>query len=142
MARVLELRNVLELINHTFNNGSLSQQDAIGQGHRQTVLGIRSELGYQLDTESLTQQIIKRLGDVALVAKNLSEQLADQSWNRLTVINVTGRQHNIEQFTPIIDDQVQLEAEKPTGGSLFPTSQPGKNLVRGDTLIETHIQRS
>jgi hypothetical protein len=59
----------------------------------------------------LTQQFIKRLRDVTFVAKNLPKQLADQSWNRLTVIANTGRHQNIEQFIPSINDQVQLEAE-------------------------------
>ena len=55
MSRMLNLRDVLELIDHTFHNGSLSEQDAIHEGHGQAVLGIGSELGDQLDTESLTE---------------------------------------------------------------------------------------
>jgi hypothetical protein len=70
---MLNLRNVPELIDHTFNDGSLSKQDAMRQGHGQTVLGGGSELGDQLDTKSLLEQFIQSLRDVTFVTENLAE---------------------------------------------------------------------
>src|SRR3989304_1968414 len=136
---MLDLRNVLELINHTFNNGSLSEHNAIRQVHRQPVLGIGSELGDQLDAKSLKEQFIQGMRDVAFIAENLPEQLMDQSWNRLAIIHIARGQQHIEQFAAIIDNQVQFEAEKPTGRSLSSTCQPCKYLMRGNALVNTHI---
>jgi hypothetical protein len=54
MARVLDLRNVLELIDHSFHQGTLSKQDLVDQVH-QAVLHVRLELGDQGYSKSLEQ---------------------------------------------------------------------------------------
>ena len=106
------------------------------------VLGIGSELGDQLDAEGLTEQFVERLRDVAFVAKHLSEQVMKQPWNRLPVIDIARCKQDIKQLTPVVDDQVQFEPEKPASRNLSSTCQAGKHLVRGDTLVETHVQGS
>ncbi len=70
---MLDLRNVLELINHTFNDSSLSQQDPIGQGHGQTVLGVGFEHGDQLDTKWVWSYW--KVADLANIACDLLPEL-------------------------------------------------------------------
>lgn len=52
MARMLDLRNVLELINDAFNDGSFSKQKLVHPGH-QAVLHVLSEFGNELEVECL-----------------------------------------------------------------------------------------
>ncbi len=44
-----------------------------------------------------------------------------------------------EQFAPIIDHQVQFEAKEPAGGCLSSLGKPGKDFMRGNSLVETDI---
>jgi len=56
-----------------------------------------------------------------------------------TFIHIARREHQIEEFTAIIDDQMQFESKKPTG-SLSALGQPGKNLGKVDSRVLTHRQ--
>lgn len=61
--------------------------------------------------------------------------------DRLTVIDVAGRQLTAQEFTLIVDDQVQLEAKEPTHRGLASSCQTGKDLVPVDALIAANSQR-
>src|SRR3990170_964574 len=114
---MLNLRDILELIDDCFHDRALSQQQAICQ-RQQFVLHVGAQLGDQLDVESLYQEFKERLGKIAFVAKQLTEQLLDQFGNRLAVIDISWRESNIEQLAPIIDDQMQFESEEPARRTL------------------------
>jgi len=54
MTRMLDLRDVLELINDGLNDCSAAQQNAIAPGH-QLVLHISAQLGNQLKIKQIAQ---------------------------------------------------------------------------------------
>ena len=60
MARVLNLRDVLGLINDTLNNCPTTQQDAVGPGH-QLVLHILTQFGNQLEIEHFAEGLSQSL---------------------------------------------------------------------------------
>ncbi len=49
---MLNLRNVFQLVDDGLNDGSSTQQQCVGCGH-QTMLHVASELGDQVNAESL-----------------------------------------------------------------------------------------
>ena len=114
MTRMLDLRDVLELIDDGLNDRSAAQQNAIAPGH-QLVLHILAQLGNQLKIKHLAQRLSKGLRDVTLVSEELAKQLLSQVRYWLAVIYITGRETKSQDFSPIIDHQVQFEAKKPAG---------------------------
>jgi len=51
------------------------------------------------------------------------------------VIDVAGRTLNRQQFTPVIDDQVEPLAISPSHTALAPRGRRGKNLVAADAPV-------
>ncbi len=49
------------------------------------------------------------LGDVVPVIEEFSKQSTGQLWHWITVIDITHRYFRFQQFSLVIDDQVQLE---------------------------------
>ena len=139
MSGVLDLRDILELINDRFYDGTLPQQQVFRQRH-QAVLHVRAQLGNQANTEGFQQELKERLGDVALVAKQFTEQVFNQFWDRFAIIDVAWRERHIEQFTSIVDNQMQLETEEPAGRTLSSLGEVGKYLVLLDAQVVTHCQ--
>ena len=60
--------------------------------------------------------------------------------NRLAVIDIARCQQDIQDFTAIVDDPVQLEAKESAGRSLAPLRQTGIDLIGSNTLSETDFQ--
>ncbi len=70
MARVLNLRDILELVDNRLDDGSLAQENLIQQVH-ELVLHVAFELGNQLDV--LVKKCLKELlGDVPSVGKKFA----------------------------------------------------------------------
>ena len=134
MARVFDLRDVLELVDDRLDNGSLPQKELIGHQH-QAVLHVGSQLGDELDIEGSQQIVVQRLREIAFVSEDLAEQLCDQVRNRFAVIHITRREQDIEQFTAVIEDQVKFEAEEPTDRGLATCRQALKHLVLMNTGV-------
>lgn len=63
---------------------------------------------------------ILELKDVTFISEYYSEQLVYELGYWLSVINITRSKQDVQEFAPVIDDQVQFEAEKPAGGGLAP----------------------
>jgi hypothetical protein len=112
MARMLNLRDVLQLVNDGFDNRALAEQQPVVQGH-QSLFHVAFELGDELNACGFQQLFCQLLRDIAFVSKYFAEQLLQQLWNGDAVIGVAGREHDIEQFSSVIDDQMQFEAKKP-----------------------------
>ncbi len=112
MARVLDLRDVLELVVNDFQNGTLTQQQLVGK-QQQAVLHIGFELGDELEMVVVEQLLKQRLRQRAFVAKQLAPQIFDQLGDRGAVIDVACCQTTRQQFAAIIDHQMQLEAVEP-----------------------------
>ncbi len=75
MSAVLDLRDVLELVNHAFNNRSLPQHELVENGD-EAVLHLRLELGDELHPFG-KERLEQRLRDVAPIAEELTEQPFD-----------------------------------------------------------------
>ena len=114
MTRMLDLRDVLELINDGLNDCSAAQQNTITPSH-QLVLHILAQLGDQLKIKHLAQGLSQGLRDVTLVPEELAKQVLSQVWYRFAVIDIARREAEAQDFALIIDHQVQFEAIKPAG---------------------------
>lgn len=128
MPRVLDLGDILELVNDRLDNGSFLQEELVGHQYL-AVLHVGSQLGDELEIEGSQQVLTQWLREIAFVSENLAEQLFDQMWNGFSIVHITWREQDIEQFAAIIEDQVEFEAEEPTGGGLAACSQALKHLV-------------
>ena len=112
MTRMLDLRDVLELIDDGLNDRSAAQQNAIAPGH-QLVLHILAQLGNQLKIKHLAQRLSKGLRDVTLVSEELAKQLLSQVRHRFAIIDVARGDAKTQDFAPVVDYQMQLEAKEP-----------------------------
>lgn len=74
MARMLNLRNVLQLVDDGFNNGALAQHQTVAQGH-QSLFHIAFEFGDDLNACGLQQLFCQFLRDIAFVGKHFAKQL-------------------------------------------------------------------
>ncbi len=83
------------------------------------------------------QLLSQRLGEVAFISKEFSEQAPGELGNRPPVIDITGCEAEGEQLAHIIDDQVQLEAVEPTYGGFASCSSSGKDTVLVNARIAT-----
>ena len=81
-----------------------------------------------MNAEGLQQELKERLGDVALVAKQFAKQVFNQCWYRFAIIDVAWRERHTQQFTSIVDDQVQLETEEPAGRALSSLARSANTL--------------
>ena len=72
----------------------------------------------------------QRLQKVSFVREDLAEKLLDQARHGITVTHITWREQDIEQFSPIVENQVQFEAEKPASGSLTPFRKTSEDLMQ------------
>lgn len=142
MARVLNLRDILELVDNRFDDGSFAQENLVHQVH-EFVLHVAFELGNQLDV--LVKECLKELlGDIPSVCKELTPQLLNQVRYGLSVIHVT-RSETPGQREPsgrtfIIDDQVKFEAIEPVHTGLASLGPLFKDPVRVDAPIVAHCQ--
>lgn len=73
MASVLDLRNVLELVDYTFNNGPFSEKEFVHQGH-QAVLHILPGFCDELEVEGLPKLLKQSLGKVPTICDQLTKQ--------------------------------------------------------------------
>ena len=97
----------------------------------------RDEL-YPVDEEHLE----KGLADIAPVPAELAPDVLHVALvpERLAVIGVAGGDHEVEYFSAVVDDQVQLEAIEPSHGGLSFLGQAGESTVRVHALDVAHSQ--
>ncbi len=109
---MMDLAKVFQFVDDGFNQGTTTQDGffEVGTGHRFHVfLEFRDEL------DALIGQILgEPSSDVALIGKQLSEQAFTEIRNRLPVIDIAGGELDTKQFSPGIDDEMELEAEEPS----------------------------
>ena len=88
MTGVFNLADVLELVVDGFDEGTLAQQQFIGQGE-QLVLHPLAQLGNQLQV-LFSQGLEELLGEIAPVPEEFAGESFGQAGYWLTVIDVTG----------------------------------------------------
>ena len=93
---MLNLRNILQLVNHSLNNSALAQQQSIAQKH-QTLFHIAFEFGDNLDTDAIHQFLKQFLGDVTFISKHFAKQMLQQVRYRFSVVHITRSNLNENQ---------------------------------------------
>ena len=142
MPGVFNLGDVLQLVIDRFYQGAFPQQDFVRYAH-QGVLHVILHFGYQLyavEKEALEQS----LPDISLVRAKFTLYVLQELFllQRLTVIYIPRREHEIENFSLVIDYQMQFESEKPSHGTFSTLRKPFKSLMNQYALVTAHTQRS
>ena len=139
MTRVLDLRDIFQLVNNCLDNRALSQQNLIEDRH-EFVFHIRFDPNDELNVEICQEFFKKWLRNIASITNQFAKHAAHQFRNWFSVIDISRREHHIQDFATIIDDQMQFEAEKPTGRCLPALCQTCKNAMLGNAPVVTNVQ--
>ena len=83
----------------------------------------------------------KNLGEIAAVDDQLPPQLFGHQRDRFAVIGVAGRELNRQQFTLVIDNQMEFEAIEPSLASLAAPGHLGKDPMAANALVVADGQR-
>src|SRR5215467_449723 len=103
VTRMLNLRNVLELVNDGFNNSSFAEQELVRKVH-ETIFHVFAQLGDEQQS-LFKEQVCQGSGNVAAIPKQLAMQSFRQSWNQCAIIDIARSQTTGKQFSAIIDSQ-------------------------------------
>ena len=106
VARMLDLRDVLELVNDGLNNRAFAQQHFVRQVH-EMILHVFAQAGAELQS-LFKEQAREGSGDGAAIPKQLASQSFHQVGNRTPIIDVAWSQTTGQQVDSVIDGQVQL----------------------------------
>lgn|SRR5579875_1288 len=138
MTRMLNLRDILELVDNGLNDCPFAYQQLIGKVH-QMVLHVFAQPGHQMQP-LFKEQLRQGKGNVATIPKQLAAQPFHQSWNRRAIIDVAWRQTTSQQFASIIDGQVQFKPKEPSHARLAAPGIGGKDAMLTDPLGITDCQ--
>ena len=138
---VLNLCDVLQLIIDRFYQNPFSQQDSVCYAH-QGILHVVLHFGYQLYAarEKILEQCLANIPFVCteLILYVLQELFLFQ---RFTVIHISGREHEIEDFPFATDNQVQFEAEEPSHGTFSTLRKFLEGFMNQYALSSAYTQR-
>lgn len=137
MTRMLNLRNVLELVNDRLDDRPFAQQ-LIGKVH-EMVLHVFAQPGDKLKS-LFKEQFGQGNGNGAAIPKELATKSFDQLGNRRPIIDIARCQTTGQQAAPVIDRQMQLEAKEPAHRSLAPPGIGGKDPMLTDPFGVTDLQ--
>ena len=140
MAGMLNLRNVFQLVDDAFDNGALAEHQPVIQRH-QPLFHVALKLGHQLNTGGFEQLLCQLLRDIALVRKDFTEQLLQQLGDWGPVIGVAGRETDVEEFTSVIDHQMQFEAKEPIDRSFSACGKVFKHFMLWNPAVVADFQR-
>ena len=119
---------------HGLNQCPLAEKDSVRYCH-DLALHIALKFGYQLNAvhEEFGEEV---LADVALVSDKFAEDLLDEGFvtQRLAVIDIAQREHEVQEIALLVADEVQLEAVEPSHRALAPLGKSLEHLVDLDTL--------
>ena len=80
------------------------------------------------------------LGNITTIADELAGQALSQLRHRFAIIHVTGGNAEGQQFAPVIDDEMELEAVKPAHGGFAATGHLLEDLVAMNAAVVAHHQ--
>lgn len=106
------------------------------------VFHVLSWLGNQLNSVS-KKQIRKGFGNVAFITEKLTEEVFSHGSHHLEVpvIHVSFGEIKRQNFSFIVDYQVQFEPEKPSQGALTPLGDSFEGLVLVDSSVVAGSER-
>ena len=139
--RMLHLSNVLQLIIDGFDDGSLSKQKLVGNAH-QGSLHVVLQFGYQL--YPVHKETLKQiLADISFVTDKFSIEHFHECLvvQRLPVVNITWCNHEVQQLTFLITNQMKFEAEEPSHGAFASLGYSLESLVYVYTLVTAYPKR-
>ena len=139
---MLYLRDILQLVVDCLYDGPLSGKQPVGHAHDGS-LHVALELRYQLD--AVNEEALEQfLAYVSLVSDEFPVEEFHKGLvvERLAVIYISRRNHEVEQLPLLITDQVQLEPEEPAHGALPPLGNALERLVDVDALVPAYPERS
>ncbi len=138
---MLHLSDVLEFVVDGLYDSPLSGQQPVRHAHH-SPLHVALELRYQLDAVN-KEALEEVLPDISLVPDKLSVQEIHKCLvvKRLSVVNIPGGYHEVQQLAPLIADEVQLEAEEPAHGAFASLGYALERPVDMDALILAHPER-
>src|SRR5690348_1162228 len=87
VTRVLDLRDVFELINDRLDERPLAQQQPVGE-LKELVVHVLAQFGDETQSVGEQETLGERRGDVALVAKEAPEKATCQAWHWTPVVGV------------------------------------------------------
>ena len=88
----------------------------------------------------LPQDVEQLRGNVAAIADRLAGQALGQLRYRFAVVDVARRDAEGQEFAPVIDDQVQLEAVEPAHGGFAPAGHLLEHLVAVNAAVVARHQ--
>lgn len=139
MARMLNLRDILKLVNNRFNNRTLTRQQLVCQPH-QLIPHVALGFSKEGDAKVLKQLLRQLFGDIASVSKYLTKALFEQLANGLAVIGIPRGQGEIEQLAIFVDDHMELEAKEPINRGFAPRRKLVKHTMPRNASIVAHLQ--
>lgn len=139
VTRMLNLRDVLELVNDGLNNRTLTREQLVTQPH-EMVLHIAPRFGKELNIKSFKQMLGELGADVASVGKDFATQVSQQVADGFTVVGIARSQGDIEQFAAFAHDQMKFEAIEPVQGGFAASRHTIKHFVLRDAAVVTNLQ--
>ncbi len=139
MARMLDLRDILELIDNGLDNRPFAQQELVGKMHK-LIFHVFAQSGDQMEP-LFKEQCGQGSGNVATIPEELATQFFDHRGNRLAIIDIARGQTTRQQFALVIDRQVELETEEPAHAALATLGIRRKDAVLVDPFGITDFQR-
>src|SRR5918998_5252443 len=106
----------LEGIKDGFDDEALAQHDLVYQGH-QVVSHVPADTSYEVQA-ALPECLEQVLTDIAFVSVELADQVPGHLIQHGAVGGVAGSDFHGHDLALVVDDEMQLEAEKPPHAGL------------------------
>ena len=123
----------LKLVKEGFNNESFGHQPFVQHGY-EVVLHVAANAGDQVKAP-LPESLQQRLGNMALISKDLPLQSSGHILKRFAVVSASIRNPEGHDPALVIDAQMELEAKEPAHGGRTTLGHPLENLVPADACI-------
>ena len=132
---MLDLGDVLEFIIDGLYDSPLSSQQSVRHTH-QCPFHVAFEFCYQLDAVN-EEALEEFLANISFVSNELAIQEFYEGLvlKRLAVIDIARSNHEVEHFSLLIADEVQLKSEEPAHRALSPLGYTFERPVNMDALI-------
>ena len=140
VSRVFNLSHILEFIINCLNQRPFPQEDLVRDSH-DLAFHVVLEFCNQLNTlhKELGEEV---LTDIALVADQFAEDLLKEGLvpERFPVIDITWREHEVQQSSLLVANQMELEDIEAAHGALPTLGKPLEDFVKMDALVPTDTQ--
>ena len=125
----------LEGIKDGFDDEALAQHDLVSHGH-QVVPHVPADTSNEVQA-ALPECLEQVLTDIAFVGVELADQVPGDLIQHGAVGGVAGGDFQGHDLALVVDDEVQLQAEKPPHAGLATRGQAIEDLVTVDAAIVT-----